>query len=1219
MHFNVSVNDFDALRISVASPQDILSWSYGEVTKPETINYRTQRPERGGLFCERIFGPTKNYRCYCGKYKRIRYKGVVCDRCGVEVTHSSVRRFRMGHIKLAAPVAHPWFLRNNPGVLSKILEIPQKKLEQVVYFAGYIVTSVNRDEVKKKLESIELDYSKKIEEVSKEFEYAYNQASSKEVKEKIEVERNKRLEEIRLELKSEKELLGLLVKKNILSEGQFLTLSVKYGSLFSAGIGASALLDLIKEIDLEHEIKKIEEALSNKNITEVKEKRLKQRLQYLKGMNKAGIDPEYLFLTVLPVIPPDLRPMVELDGGRFAASDINDLYRRIITRNNRLKKLISASAPEIITRNERRMLQEAVDALIDRNNRKSGKFQKKELKSLSDILRGKTGRFRQNLLGKRVDYSGRAVIVPGPNLKIDQCGIPKHMALELFQPFVISRLMKLGYAHNIKDAKRAISQRLPEVWDVLDSIVSGKVVLLNRAPTLHTLSLLSFKPVLVEGKAIQLHPLVCAGYNADFDGDQMAVHLPISSAAQKECADIMIGSKNLLKPSDGKPIALPSFEMVLGVYYLTYESSDYKDRKPKKYFSSVDEVIIALRDEVITLHDKIMVLIDNDSIKETTAGRIIFNSILPKNFGFVNQPVTNSRLKGIVFDCFRRFGMEVTSRILDEIKRIGFKFATYAGITYSASDLLIPDSKQDIFKDTEKKRADYYVAYKNGFITDEERRDLTIKAWVETKEILGKKIEENLRSMGSISYIVESGARGKFENINQVVGIKGLVSNPKGEVLEVPVKSSFKEGLTTLEYFIDSHGGRKGKSDTALKTSEAGYLTRRMIDVAQDIFVTNTDCGSKNGLEFTLEESKKIKLTLGERVKGRFVLQDITYDDNKVLLKSGELITQEISKKIDELGINSVIVRSVLFCKEKFGVCQKCYGEDPAYGRLVDIGRAVGIISAQSIGEPGLQLTLRTFHSGGTAGPDIIQGLPRVDELFEARSKSPCILSPVDGRVLVEYNKTDESVATIRIENKEGRIVKTYKDVDIKYLLVKDEDEVKVGQQITLGNIDPTELFELKGKYETAKYLLSEIQKVYVEQAQEISDKHIEVILSRMFSMVYVEDSGTTDLLEGTYVNRFIAESKNEGAKIKAKLKDVVLGISKTSKNTESFLSSASFEETTKTLIDSSIKGKVDLLMGLKENIMVGKLIPCGTGFRKDRLTYLDNDVMSKLEKVKFN
>ncbi len=1223
---NISVDEIDGLRLSISSPQDILSSSFGEVLKPETINYRTQRPVRGGLFCEKIFGPTKNWQCYCGKYKRIRYKGVVCDRCGVEVAHSSVRRFRMGHIKLGAPVVHPWFLRSNPGVLAKIMDIPQKKLEQVVYFAGYIVKSVDIDKKTKILEDSQKLYQDTMKEISKEYEILISKISDAEEKEKIKQEKQEKerfAKQKNAEVKNDCEFLKVGA---ILSEDQFFALSIKYSHIFTAGIGASAILDIAKDIDLEvltaeieTEIKKL---LENPEKGENAIKKLRVRLNIIKGLRNAGIKPESMFLTILPVIPPDLRPMVELDGGRYATSDLNDLYRRVLSRNNRLKRLISVSAPDVITRNEKRMLQEAVDALIDKNYRSAGRFNDsatKELKSISDFLRGKQGRFRQNLLGKRVDYSGRAVIVPGPNLKINQCGVPKAMALELFSPFVISKLIKLGYAHNIKAAKKLISQKTSIVWDILEEIASNKVVLLNRAPTLHVLSILAYQPVLIEGKAIQLHPLVCEGYNADFDGDQMAIHLPLSDEAQEEGKKLMLGSVNLLKPSDGKPVAMPKDEMVLGVYYLTFVETDFEESDIKKTFSSTDEMIFAFEIKKIALHDKIKVFVEKENeFLVTTAGRVIFNSILPKSIPFINKSLDNGALKELVLDIFKKLGSEETSIILDNIKLLGNKYATKSGITYAGSDLIVPTDKSDVISKTEKMRDDFYVAYKKGFITNDERRNLTINSWTNAKSELANIIKKNLKNYGSTRYIIESGARGKLENINQLIGMKGLVANPSGEYIEVPVANSFIEGLTSLEYFTESHGGRKGKSDTALKTADAGYLTRRMVDVAQDIVVSEEECGSTAGITFNLKESSEINKTLGARVKGRFLLTDIVVN-GKTLAKAGELVSDELAKIIDSSSVESVSVRSPLYCKSQTGCCKKCYGMDPSKGELVSIGRPVGIIAAQSIGEPGLQLTLRTFHQGGLAGSNIIQGLPRVEELFEARSRYPAVLAEESGTVRVETKiENGTTLVNLYIKTKNGKTL-TYPDLHEESIIVEDGQVVEKGDPLTHGSFDPKQLFDLKGKAFTEKYLLSEIQKVYVGQGQEILDKHIEVILGRMFALGQVVDSGTTDLYEGDYVDMRIINTKNKNTEEKAKVKPTVLGITKAALNTESFLSSASFEETTKVLIEASIKGKIDLLSGLKENVMIGRRIPSGTGYRVSEVNYFNlEEYVDKFEKIKY-
>ncbi|ADQ07592.1 DNA-directed RNA polymerase, beta' subunit [Caldicellulosiruptor hydrothermalis 108] len=1151
--------NFDAIKISLASPEKIREWSRGEVKKPETINYRTLKPEKDGLFCEKIFGPTKDWECHCGKYKKVKYKGVVCDKCGVEVTKAKVRRERMGHIELAAPVSHIWYFKGVPSRMGLILDMTPRNLEKVLYFAAYVV--IDPGDVPN------------------------------------------------------------LEKKQILSEKEYRELKEKYGDRFKAGMGAEAIKELLKEIDLD----KLSQELRQELETATGQKKLKiiKRLEVVEAFRKSGNRPEWMILDVIPVIPPELRPMVQLDGGRFATSDLNDLYRRVINRNNRLKKLMDLGAPDIIIRNEKRMLQEAVDALIDngRRGRPVTGPGNRPLKSLSDMLKGKQGRFRQNLLGKRVDYSGRSVIVVGPELKIYQCGLPKEMALELFKPFVMKKLVEKGICNNIKNAKKAVERQRSEVWDILEEVIKDHPVLLNRAPTLHRLGIQAFEPVLVEGRAIRLHPLVCTAYNADFDGDQMAVHVPLSAEAQAEARFLMLSANNLLKPADGKPIVVPTQDMVLGIYYLTLEKKG--DKGEGMIFSSEEEALLAYEHKVVGLHARIKVKrtaeVNGEVISglvETTVGKIILNQVIPQDLGFVDRSKRENLLKyeidtlvdkkmlGKIIDrCIKVYGNTRTAEILDEIKELGFKFSTRGAITISVSDMVIPEVKQKLIAEAEQKVENIEKLYRHGLISDQERYEQVISIWNQTKDKLTEELIQSLDEFNPIFMMANSGARGSKNQISQLAGMRGLMANPSGKTIEMPIKSNFREGLNVIEFFISTHGARKGLADTALRTADSGYLTRRLVDVAQDIIVREEDCGTDKGIWVEeIRDGTEVIETLEERIIGRYAASDIVDEKTgEVIVSKNELITEEIAKKIIDAGINRVYVRSVLECKTRYGVCTKCYGLDLGTGQPVNVGEAVGIIAAQAIGEPGTQLTMRTFHTGGIAGQDITQGLPRVEELFEARKpKGVAVISEIEGYVSIKEDK--KRTITVRNDNGEER---TYEIPYGARLKVNDGDYVQAGDELTEGSINPHDLLRIKGPRGVQSYLLAEVQKVYKMQGVDINDKHIEIIIRQMMKKVKIEDSGDTELLPGDIVEIHRFEEENDKAIAEGKRpalgRRVLLGITKAALSTESFLSAASFQETTRVLTDAAIKGKVDPLIGLKENVIIGKLIPAGTGMAKYR------------------
>lgn len=1167
---------FDAIKIGLASPEKILQWSHGEVTKPETINYRTLKPERDGLFCERIFGPSKDWECHCGKYKKIRYKGTVCDRCGVEVTKSSVRRERMGHIKLAAPVSHIWYFKGIPSRMGLIMDIAPRILEKVLYFASYIVLDGG---------DTPLNYKQVL--------------SEREYRDAIE--------------------------------------SYGYGS-FRAGMGAESILEILSNIDLEKESEELREALVD--ATGQKRAKIIKRLDVVEAFRSSGNKPEWMILTNVPVIPPDIRPMVQLDGGRFATSDLNDLYRRIINRNNRLARLLELGAPDIIIRNEKRMLQEAVDALIDngRRGRPVTGPGNRALKSLSDMLKGKQGRFRQNLLGKRVDYSGRSVIVVGPELKIYQCGLPKEMAIELFKPFVMKELVEKGTAHNIKSAKKMVERMQTEVWDILEDVIKEHPVMLNRAPTLHRLGIQAFEPVLVEGKAIKLHPLVCTAFNADFDGDQMAVHLPLSVEAQAECRFLLLSPNNLLKPSDGGPVAVPSQDMVLGIYYLTQERPGAKGEG--KFFKSVNEAILAYDNKIVTLHSKIKVrmtkeLENGEILSETvdsTVGRLLFNEIIPQDLGFVDRSIPGNELKPeidflvkkkqckqILEKVINVHGLSRTAEVLDDIKAIGYKYSTIASMTVSISDMTVPASKPELIKNAQATVDRIAKNFARGFITEEERYKEVIKTWDMTDKQLTRDLLDGLDAYNNIFMMADSGARGSDKQIKQLAGMRGLMADTTGHTIELPIKSNFREGLDVLEYFISAHGARKGLSDTALRTADSGYLTRRLVDVSQDLIVRETDCCEGKDIPYmeikAFSDGKEVIESLEERITGRYIAETITDPDTgEVVIKANHMCTPKraaaVMKVLEKLNRDSVKIRTILSCKSHTGICAKCYGANMATGQAVQVGEAVGIIAAQSIGEPGTQLTMRTFHTGGVAGGDITQGLPRVEELFEARKpKGLAIITEFGG--VVELKDTKKKREIIVTNNETGES-KTYLIPYGSRIKVSNGDVLEAGDELTEGSVNPHDILKIKGVRAVQDYMLREVQRVYRLQGVEINDKHIEVIVRQMLKKVRIEENNDADVLPGNSMDVLDYNDMNEKlvaeGKTPAEGKQVMLGITKASLATDSFLSAASFQETTKVLTEAAINGKVDHLIGLKENVLIGKLIPAGTGMKRYRNVTLNTD-----------
>jgi len=1374
----LDVNDFTAIRISLASPEQIRSWSYGEVTKPETINYRTLKPEKDGLFCEKIFGPTKDFECYCGKYKRVRYKGITCDKCGVEVTRSKVRRERMGHIELASPVGHIWFVKGTPSRLSILLDISPRSLERVIYFAQFIITNVDDGskgsiidrikeefnvnkvkldetlqsriaEVKSRLQEIEEgapgesdqalaalqqkhdtalesleqevaalestlrkslgnkarkeislsgatavskgetiteDHISRLPEVYETVKAGLESKLSDTINASIasdEAKRDHKREEAVKETDSIHKEIGQQISRlqaeldetlddietvrpgMLLTEVKYRELRDKYGIFFSAGMGAEAVLEILKNMDMAELREKLQvEIISTSG---QRRKKATKRLRVVEAFRKSNNKPEWMVLTVLPVLPPDLRPMVQLDGGRFATSDLNDLYRRVISRNNRLKRLMELGAPEIIIRNEKRMLQEAVDSLIDngRRGRAVANSSSHRLKSLSDLLKGKQGRFRQNLLGKRVDYSGRSVIVVGPELKLHECGLPKRMALELFKPFVMRKLVEHGLAHNIKSAKRIVERVRPEVWDVLEEAIKDRPVLLNRAPTLHRLGIQAFQPVLIEGSAIQIHPLVCTAFNADFDGDQMAVHVPLSRQAVEEAKKLMLSTNNLLSPSSGEPIVAPTLDMVLGCYYLTINKPGEKGEG--MVFSSDDEAKLAYDLGLVGLHAKIKVR-DKDhehKLLETTTGRIIFNEILPKEMDFRNEVMDKKALKDIIAQCYVAFGNEITARVADDIKRLGFRFATRSGITIAATDLDVPIPKAEILREAEKNIEEIETQYRRGLITDEERYNSAVEIWQEATDKVSEALSANLDPLNSLYMMSTSGAKGNIAQIRQMSGMRGLMSDPSGRIIELPIKSSFREGLSVLEYFISTHGARKGLADTALRTSDSGYLTRRLVDVVQDVVIYDDDCGTTSGIWATSTSERGIPESIAERVIGRVAASPVVDPKTgEILVDRDESIDLIMATRIAEAGVENVLVRSPLTCQARRSVCRMCYGWSLGYGKMVSKGEAVGIIAAQSIGEPGTQLTMRTFHTGGVAGIDITSGLPRVEELFEARvPKGQAIISEIDGVVdvsrddnirkikvvssevyrdeyslppnvelLVETGQHVEAGAPLAVENTDtvedsdgmalfrpnsltarmsGQVVIEGSTLVIAYeereereytipaaahIKVETGDRVRAGDQLTEGPINPQDILRILGREAVQRYLADDIQKVYRSQGVTINDKHIEVIVRQMLRKVRVDSPGDTHFLSSELVDRFKYEEENarvlaEGGE-PATAETVLLGITKASLSTDSFLAAASFQETTRVLTEAAINGAVDRLVGLKENVIIGRLIP---------------------------
>ncbi len=1167
------LNNFEALKISLASSDKIRSWSKGEVKKPETINYRTLKPEKEGLFCEKIFGPTKDWECHCGKYKRIRYKGIVCDRCGVEVTKAKVRRERMGHIELAAPVSHIWYFKGIPSRMGLVLDMSPRNLEKVLYFAAYIVTDPG------------------------ESEFSY---------------------------------------KEILTEQQYREAKEKHGNAFKAGMGAEAIRELLMQIDLvklSDELRgKLKEASGQKKI------RIVRRLEVIEALRLSGNHPDWMILEVVPVIPPDLRPMVQLDGGRFATSDLNDLYRRVINRNNRLKRLLDLGAPDIIVRNEKRMLQEAVDALIDngRRGRPVTGPGSRPLKSLSDMLKGKQGRFRQNLLGKRVDYSGRSVIVVGPELKFYQCGLPKKMALELFKPFIMKKLVQDGLSHNIKSAKRMVEKVRPEVWDVLDEVIKEHPVLLNRAPTLHRLGIQAFEPVLVEGKAIKLHPLVCTAYNADFDGDQMAVHVPLSVEAQAEARFLMLSVNNILAPKDGTPITTPTQDMILGSYYLTHpgeeENKGRNEKGDGKIFTDFDEMLMAYRNSVVTLHARVKVRRyipgdDKGKLIESTVGRFIFNENIPQDLGYVNREedayslevdflCDKKKLGQIIDRCYRKHGNTKTAIMLDFIKDMGFHYSTVGAITIGISDMEIPTQKTGIIEEAEAKVTKYETAFRRGLMSNGERYEKVIATWNKATDDVADALMDSLGTLNNLFIMAHSGARGSKNQIRQIGGMRGLMANASGKTIEIPIKANFREGLSVLEYFISTNGARKGLADTALRTADSGYLTRRLVDVSHNVIVRELDCNTDEGIEVrAFTDGKEVIEPLKLRIIGRIAISDVIHPETgEVIVGEGEEITEVHANAIENSGIEAVAIRSVMTCKSTYGICAKCYGRNLATGEPVNIGEAVGITAAQSIGEPGTQLTMRTFHTGGVAGSDITHGLPRVEELFEARKpKGLAEICEADGTVVsIETRKDNKTEVKVR-----GEEERVYVIAYGARLNVKEGDYVLAGDQITRGPLNPHDILRLNGVEGVYQYLLKEVQRVYKQQGVDINDKHVEVIASQMLAKYRIEEAGDTRLLPGALYSKFELEDANQQAEEEglepAIGKRVLLGITKASLATNSFLSAASFQETTRVLTDAAIKGKTDHLLGLKENVIIGKLIPAGTGMKRYKDINLDYGVNTAL------
>lgn len=1211
----LNITEFDQIALKLASPEQIKEWSYGEVTKPETINYRTGRSERGGLFDEKIFGPEKDYECYCGKYRRIRYKDIICEKCGVEVTRSIVRRERMGHIELATPVAHIWFLRGVPSRMSILLNVAVSDLEKVIYFAGYIITKVYEEEKEKVLSELEKEYKNKLKN-----------SADDETREKL-----KNL------FSSTKKEIGEIYEGKVLNEISFHHYSLKYGTCFEANIGAEAIYSIFKNLDL-NKLKSHTEAMIEKAGPAEKEK-LQKRLSLIRSMIYADIKPEWMFLTVIPVIPPVLRPMVALDGGRHATSDLNDLYRRVINRNNRLRKLKEINAPDVILRNEKRIIQEAVDALIDNSIAKQNdtaamsQSQKRPLKSLSDNLKSKQGLFRQNLLGKRVDYSGRSVIVVGPQLKLNQCGLPKHMALELFRPFVISKILQAELAFNIRGANKLIEERTPEVWAMLEEVIEGKYVMLNRAPTLHRLGIQAFNPILIEGNAIQVHPLVCQAFNADFDGDQMAVYVPLSEEAQWEAKELMAANKNLLKPQNGDPIVHPSKDMVLGSYWMTKSVDGEKGEG--KYFSSPNMAITAYDYDIVSLRAKIKVMATdtpkykqfNGGMFETTVGKLLFNSILPNDFAYVTDEMTQKRLSALVDELIMHYGIDATPAVLDKIKAFGFKHSTLSGTTWGLDNVKIPIEKQQIIDNAYKQEEKVISQWSDGLLSEEEKYQKVIEIWTQALNELKKVLPETLDKNGPTFDLFTSGARGTMTSLVQMTGMKGLIQNNQGKTLEFPILSCYHEGFSPIEYFISTHGARKGASDTALNTAKAGYLTRRLVDVSQDVVVTEEDCGTKEGKMVRKDNISGIEIPLSKNIRGRVLAQDIKDKDGKVLYKKGFLVTKEEALKIESLGVEEVLVRSPLTCETVHGLCQMCYGLDLGRNHLVKQGEAVGIVAAQAIGEPGTQLTLRTFHAGGVAGADIVTGLPRVEEIFERRiPKNPAVVSETDGEVIAIKDQAGKKSEGTQDSEK---VIKVLSDTkhdgkpnEIEYVVpsrrvvtVKVGEKVKKGEILTDGSADIAEIFKYGGKEVVEEYIIREINKVYELQSASIARKHTEIIVRQMFSRRRVKDAGETNFSAGDIVENIALIEENArveklgGAKAKAEM--IVLGITEVSLRTKSWLSAASFQNTNRVLIENAVKGGVDSLRGLKENVIIGRLIPAGTGFDNQ---FTDSDLETPKE-----
>ncbi|MFA5020979.1 MAG: DNA-directed RNA polymerase subunit beta' [Patescibacteria group bacterium] len=1278
---------FDSIRLRIASPDNIHEWSHGEVTRPETINYRTHKPEKDGLFAEHIFGPIKDWECYCGKYKKIRYKGIICDKCGVEVTRAVVRRERMAHIDLAAPVAHIWFLRSIPSKIGLALDMSVMNLEKVIYFADFIITNVNEDLKNQTFEQLRAEYKQYRKQIESDYDNRVKQldaagkpeAGRLEAIEQFAKARDEKLKELEETMAiAESELKEIKVLK-IITEHSFHELSLKYGHIFEAGIGAEAIRDLLSKIDLAKTVAELEAQL--KETVGAKKDKITRRIKFFNNLIKNELRPEWMVMTAVPVIPPDLRPMVPLDGGRFATSDLNDLYRRVINRNNRLKQLLELNAPEVITRNEKRMLQEAVDSLID-NNARHGKTvvastgQKRMLKSLADILKGKQGRFRQNLLGKRIDYSGRSVIVVGPKLRLDQCGLPKIMALELFKPFIIAKLIDRGIVHNIRSANRYIDAKHDEVWDILEEVVKDAHVLLNRAPTLHRLGIQAFKPILIEGLAVQVHPLVCAAFNADFDGDQMAVHVPLSKDANDEAATRMLASHNLLKPANGQPIVTPNQDIVWGCYYLT----TMDENRPARFVSSVDEAIMARDKGLITLQSKIKIFYAKSTGKkakkvllETSLGRIFFNDIMPEEFDFINKRCGKKDLSKILADILYNFGPEETALVLDRMKNAGFKYLTLSAQSLGMADLVDVEGRAELIVKGNGEVDKIDSQYMMGLLTEDERHEKIVENWLRINTQILDLVKHCMTEGNSILSMIDSGARGSWGQLSQMIGMKGPVVNPNYEVIELPVKSNFKNGFNVLEFFISSHGARKGLSDTALRTASAGYLTRRLVDVAQEIIIAIDDCGDTEGITITKAESEQMGDKLINRVFGRYLAKDLTIK-NKVIAKAGELVTEEVVKKIGDGDLESATYRSVMTCKNVRGICAKCYGYDLAYNKEVEMGTAVGVMAAQSVGEPGTQLTMRTFHTGGVASEgDITQGLPRVEEIFEVRApKNKAIIAEVDGIVKIKeprereiisadgesviktsgkerileitYEKVLEKKITVPkgkktvvlvkdgdeialgqiiIENGENKItaplpgtakidgnslfiygrelgVKEYLVPSVKSIMIKDGSKVAAGDQLTEGSLDLHQIYKLKGQKFTQQYIMKEIQHIYSSQGQKLNDKHVEVVIRQMFSKVYVVDAGDTDFMPGEvieYMDAIFANNALTKSKKPMEYERLLMGITKVSLSTRSWLAAASFQETAKVLINAAITGKTDDLSGLKENIIIGRKIPAGTGF----------------------